>query len=85
MNLGLFARVWLLKDQLHIKPCKRCGLHYDQREPTCPHCGELDDAALAAMLAEKAHEREGNAAMGWIFLLIAAVLGGLVLLGILNL
>ena len=86
MNLGgLLARAVLLKDQLHVKPCKRCGLHYDDREPACPHCGGLDDNGLKAMLAEKAQEREGNAAMGRVFLLIGAVLGVLVLIGILTL
>lgn len=80
MNLGLLARAFLLKDQLHIKPCPRCGLHYDQREPACPHCGTLDDQGLKALLAEKARQHEGNAAMGRTFLLIGALLGIFVLI-----
>ena len=84
MNLGFLLRAALLKDQLHIKPCRRCGLHYDERTPGCPHCGDLDDEGLKAMLAEKDLEREGNAAMGRIFLLIAAVLGAFVLIGFLS-
>ena len=85
MSLGFLARAFLLKDQLHIKPCSRCGLHYDHRKPACPHCGELDADGLAALLRTKADEREGNVAMGRVFLVIAAVLGGMVLIGLLTL
>ncbi len=84
MNLGFLLRAALLKDQLHIKPCKRCGLHFDERTQDCPHCGDLDDAALKAMLVKKDLEREGNAAMGRIFLLVAALLGAFVLIGFLS-
>lgn len=86
MNLGgLGLRALLLKDQLHIKPCVRCGLHYDEREPECPHCSGLSSEALKAMLEEKELEREGNAPMGRIFLLIGFVLAVLVLIGALKL
>jgi hypothetical protein len=85
MDVGFLAKAWLLKDQLHIKPCQRCGLHYDQRTPACPHCGDLDDAALKVMLEEKDRERQGNAAMGRVFLVIASVLGAFVLIGLLSL
>jgi ribosomal protein L37E len=82
---GLLARGLLLKDQLHVRPCERCGQHYDTREPTCPHCGGLDADGLRALLAEKDREKEGNAGMGRIFLLIGAVLAALVLIGVLSL
>ena len=86
MSLGGFGlRALLLKDQLHIKPCKRCGLHYDEREPECPHCSTLGPEALKAMLEERELEREGNASIGRIFLLIGAVLGVLVLIWALKL
>lgn len=85
MNLGILARALLLKDQLHIKPCRRCGLHYDQRAPACPHCGTLDDQGLKALLAEKARQHEGNTAMGRTFLLIGALLGIFVLIVFLQL
>ena len=85
MNLGFLARAALLKDQLHIKPCKRCGLHYDERVPACPHCDGLDASGLNALLAEKQKEREGNVAMGKGFLVIGAVLVAFVLVGILSL
>ena len=81
----LALRALLLKDQLHIKPCERCGLHYDKRESTCPHCGDLDDEGLKAMLAEKEEEREAGVPMGRVFLLIGAVLGVLILIGVLGL
>jgi ribosomal protein L37E len=76
-------RAFLLKDQLHIKPCERCGLHYDKREAMCPHCGDLDDDELRVMLAEKEEERKAGVPMGKVFLLIGAVLGALVLIGLL--
>ncbi|HWU84201.1 MAG TPA: hypothetical protein VN028_02570 [Rhodocyclaceae bacterium] len=85
MDVGGLARAFLLKDQLQVKPCSRCGLHYDQREPKCPHCGDLDAEGLDALLAEQEGARAGNARMGRIFLLIALVLGVIVLLGVLNL
>lgn len=86
MSLGGFGlRALLLKDQLHTKPCKRCGLHYDQREPICPHCSELDDASLSVMLAEKEEVRKAGVPMGRVFLLIGFVLGALVLIGVLKL
>lgn len=85
MELGGLLRAFLLKDQLHIKPCPRCGLHYDQRQPACPHCGELDERGLEALRAERARQHEGNAAMGRLFLLIAALLGAFVLIGLLSL
>lgn len=85
MELGFLARALLLKDQLHIRPCPRCGLHYDQRKPACPHCGELDDTGLKALLGEREKQHEGNAAMGRIFLLIAAILGLFVVIGMLSL
>lgn len=82
---GLLARGFLLKDQLHDKPCERCGLLYDARESACPHCGGLDAAGLHMLLAEKDREQEGNASMGRIFLLIGAVLAAFVLVGFLSL
>lgn len=85
MSLGFLARAYLLKDQLHIKPCERCRLHYDHREPACPHCGDLDTDALKALLQAKDREREGNAAMGKLFLVIAAILSAFVLFGLLSL
>lgn len=85
MDIGILARAFLLKDQLHIKPCPRCGLHYDQRQPDCPHCGELDDSGLKALFAERERQQEGNAAMGRLFLLIAALLGVCVLIGLISL
>lgn len=85
MNLGFLLRAALLKDQLQIKPCPRCGLHYDQREPTCPHCADLDDKGLQTLLEERDRTREGNAAMGRVFLVIAAVLGAFVVVGLLSL
>lgn len=85
MNLGFLLRAALLKDQLNIKPCPRCGLHYDQRETACPHCAGLDENGLQALLAERDRQQEGNAAMGRTFLLIAALLGVFVLIGFLSL
>lgn len=85
MDLGFLLRAALLKDQLHIKPCRRCGLHYDQRQPDCPHCGELDDSGLKALFSERERQQEGNVAMGRFFLLIAALLGVCVLIGLLSL
>lgn len=85
MDVGGLARAFLLKDQLHDKPCQRCGLLYDQREPACPHCGDLDAAGLQALLAEKDREKAGNAAMGRIFLLIGVALAAFVLVGLLSL
>lgn len=85
MNLGFLLRAALLKDQLHIKPCPRCGLHYDQRETACPHCAGLDEDGLRALLAERERQQAGNAAMGRVFLLIAAILGVFVLIGFLSL
>ena len=86
MSLGGFGlRALLLKDQLHIKPCVRCGLHYDEREPECPHCSSLGQEALQAMLAGKEQEREGNRSLGRLFLLLGAILAAFVLIGMLAL
>lgn len=85
MNLGFLLRAVLLKDQLHIKPCPRCGLHYDQRKPACPHCSDLDEHGLQVLHEEQEKRHAGNAAMGRVFLLIAALLAILVLLGLLRL
>lgn len=82
---GMGLRALLLKDQLHIKPCVRCGLHYDEREPACPHCSGLSAEALKTMLEEKELEREGNVPMGRVLLLIGVVLAALVLIGTLKL
>ena len=85
MDLGFLLRAALLKDQLHIKPCRRCGLHYDQRQPACSHCGELDEHGLVTLQAKREQQRQGNAVMGRAFLLIAALLGVCVLIGLLSL
>lgn len=85
MNLGFLLRAALLKDQLHIKPCPRCGLHYDQRETACPHCASLAENGLRVLLEERERQQAGNAAMGRAFLLIAALLGIFVLIGFLTL
>lgn len=86
MSLGGFGlRAWLLKEQLHTKPCERCGLHYDHREAECPHCSTLGPEGLQALLAQKALEREGNRPMGLVFLVIGALLAAFVLLGVLAL
>lgn len=82
---GPLVRTFLLKRQLHDKPCERCGLLYDEREPACPHCGDLDAGGLRALLAENEREKEGTAATGRIFLFIGAVLAVLVLIGVLSL
>jgi len=82
---GMVLRALLLKDQLHTKPCKRCGLHYDDRELKCPHCSELGPDALQAMLKGKELEREGNIPMGRVFLLVGIVLAAFVLVGVLAL
>lgn len=74
---GLLARTALLKEQLHTKPCGRCGLLFDHRQPHCPHCHNLDDHQLARLLERKAQEHEGNARLGRWLLLGAAMLAAL--------
>ena len=86
MSLGGFGlRALLLKDQLHIRPCARCGLHYDEREPECPHCSALSDEDLQTLLEEKEREREGNVPMGRVFLLLGVILAAFVLVGVVTL
>lgn len=60
--------------------CARCGLRHPRKAPECPHCADLDDAALERHLAEQAERAEGGGRLGWLFLLMAAVLTGLVVL-----
>lgn len=62
------------------RQCPRCGLRYPRKHERCPHCAELDDAALERYLAEQAGSREGGGRLGWLFLLIAAALVVLVVL-----
>lgn len=60
--------------------CPRCGMRHPRDASECPHCADLDDAALERYLAEQAERRQGGGRMGWLFLLIAAVLLALVVL-----
>jgi len=79
---GLAARAALLKEQIKKKPCKRCGLQYNHKElDKCPHCGELDEHALARLLERRENEFQANKSLGFWFLLGAVVLLIVVVIG----
>ena len=72
---GLIARAALLKEQMKKKPCKRCGLNYNQdKEAQCPHCGNLDIRGLKALLEKKEREYQGNKRLGQWFLFTAVLI-----------
>lgn len=77
---SLIARAILLKEQLNTKPCARCGLLYDHRQNSCPHCSHLNEHELSQLLETKALELEGAANLGRKLLLGALALAGLMII-----
>lgn len=69
---GLAAKIAHLSSLKHTRPCERCGLHYAPQEgEPCPHCGGLNESALAALKAELRREEAGGRALGIGFALMA--------------
>jgi len=83
MNIaGLAARAALLREQMKKKPCKRCGMLYDpKKEEKCPHCADLDEKGLAALLEKKENEIQGNKRLGHWFLIAAVIIFLMLFLG----
>lgn len=78
---GVAGKLALLREQMKKKPCPRCGLHYDpKQQEQCPHCGDLDQRGLEALLAQREIEHAGNKQLGSLFLYIALTLFVLILL-----
>lgn len=67
---------------LSKKQCQRCGLKYSKDAPKCIHCGNLNDAQLAA-LKQKLFEQDKSHAKIGRKLLIAALFVGLFVLAFL--
>lgn len=59
--------------------CQRCGKRYPKRADACPYCSDLSDAELGAYRDEMAEHREGSRHLGWILLLVALGMAGLVI------
>jgi hypothetical protein len=62
------------------KPCPRCGQRYPAADPVCPHCDGLSDIAVARLRKQVEEEHLAHAALGRLFLLLAAVLAVVMLL-----
>lgn len=70
-----FGRLAHLHEQMKRTPCERCKLLYDHKKyDKCPHCGELDDAALKIFLANREAELIKKKSVGKWFLIIALII-----------
>ena len=64
--------------------CQRCGLRHPASAESCPHCGELDDAEVEQLRRRVEREQKGQAELGRVFLILTAVIVGLLLLLVLR-
>ncbi len=79
----LLYKMQQLKEMMKMKPCKRCRLYFDPiKQENCPHCSELDDAALAKMLKKRASQKKGHKILGGWFYLIAIFISILLILSL---
>lgn len=60
--------------------CERCGLRRPDNEDDCPHCAELDDAAVEAMKRRVVEQHEGHARLGRHFLIAAVAIAVILVL-----
>jgi hypothetical protein len=67
-----------------LKVCPRCKLQTPEEQSDCIHCTGLSETQLQSLIEEHQNQLEGNAKLGRVFLLAAAVLFALLFLGALN-
>ena len=70
---GLGARAALR--QKPTKLCERCGLRYAIDEAQCTHCKDISDSELADFKERIEAQHESSANLGYLFLVVALVLG----------
>ena len=79
MNLGGLGARAALK-QKPTKPCNRCGLRYEEDADKCVHCGDISDANLSDFKEGIEAQKDAEANLGSIFLVITLALGILLFL-----
>lgn len=80
---GLGAKLAMLKAQRPLRECERCGLYFDSKLETCPHCSELDNAGLLELKQKIERQHQANKNLGVLFFYLAVLIGiGLLLMAI---
>ena len=64
--------------------CQRCELRYPNSADGCPHCHDLDDAGVEELRRRVERQHAGHAELGRVFLILAAVVTGLLMLLVLR-
>ncbi len=72
---GLGASYAFRKKFMKGEPCERCTLYYEHNKHVrCPHCGDLDDAAVRRLRHRLEQRKRAAIPLGYLFLLLAGVL-----------
>jgi len=80
---GGLAKLAQIREYKRYRQCARCRLRYHEREDKCPHCGDLDDAALAQFLEQRRSYRHGRRWLGRLFFGVAALVAVILLIALL--
>jgi len=62
------------------RKCGRCGLLYPVKARQCPHCGGLTDAEVEQLKRRTRDEQASDANLGLLFLYVAVLLAGAMVL-----
>lgn len=72
--VGLRSKLSQLNDQGPSRKCDRCGLSYFLKKYShCPHCTDLSESELRALVSKVERESAGNAALGRKMIIISAI------------
>ena len=70
---GLGLKLVNAKQGKPLRDCERCGLKYPEGDEACPHCADLEEGELAALISQVAEQHEAHGHLGRLFFVFAII------------
>ncbi|VAW51869.1 hypothetical protein MNBD_GAMMA06-2069 [hydrothermal vent metagenome] len=83
LGAGLGMKLAHMRNNKPHQKCTRCGLRYTIDKEYCSHCHGLSDSQLIELKEKISNDHEENHKLGKIFIVVAFIIAGIMLVVIL--